>query len=70
MVKQLTLTLHSGEQLTLQQVANVKVVTDDAVINTSGRNFFNIGAADHYVITSSCGHTKLHRVDIASVVID
>ncbi|MFD0896626.1 hypothetical protein [Loigolactobacillus binensis] len=70
MSKNLTLLLHSGEQLTLQQVANVQVITDDAVINTSARNFFNIGAAEYYVITSSCGHTKLHRADVVSVIIE
>lgn len=70
MVKTLTLLLHSGEQLILEQVHSVQVITDDAVINTTARNFFNIGAAEQYIITSSCGHTKLHRNDIASVVVN
>ncbi|MFD1319314.1 hypothetical protein [Loigolactobacillus zhaoyuanensis] len=70
MVKILTLMLNSGEELILEQVDSVKVITDDAVINTTARNFFNIGAAERYIITSSCGHTQLQRTDIASVVAD
>ena len=70
MVKTLTLLLHTGEQLILEQVHNVKVITDDAVINTTARNFFNIGAAEQYVFSSTNGMTQIHRCDIADVVVN
>ncbi|ANK59634.1 hypothetical protein AYR54_04840 [Loigolactobacillus backii] len=67
MAHTLTVNLNSGKTLTLKQIANVKVITDDAVINTTARNFFNIGQADKYVITSDCGHTALKRHEVSSV---
>ncbi|WP_156520047.1 hypothetical protein [Loigolactobacillus backii] len=38
MAHTLTVNLNSGKTLTLKQIANVKVITDDAVINTTARN--------------------------------